>query len=232
MNEESLRRVNAFLAAVADRIGVGEVLEETPAEIGRALGMPDALATARAVRALIARRRLEAANGSYRLLDPSPVGEAERESIARPRRKKKKVATRRDAGGASSRRGGGAAYSDLGRAAADKLVELGRENAELRVELRQAREDLRSARASQDDAERRARGASERVSQLEGRAEMAETNLRSLLATARGRDVRGDGPVGDPDMAAILGVLKGDEEVDEEIETPLILGGSPRPDGA
>jgi hypothetical protein len=37
MNDESLRRANAFLAAVRDRIAVGELLVETPAEIGRDL---------------------------------------------------------------------------------------------------------------------------------------------------------------------------------------------------
>jgi hypothetical protein len=40
---------------------------------------------------------------------------------------------------------------------------------------------------------------------------MAESNLRSLLATARGTNARPDAPVGDAEMAAILGVLKGDE---------------------
>ena len=40
---------------------------------------------------------------------------------------------------------------------------------------------------------------------------MAESNLRALLASARGSNVRPDAPVGDAEMAAILGVLKGDE---------------------
>src|SRR5438067_2116534 len=87
MNDESLQRANAFLAAVVERVAVGEVMTDTPAEIGRALGLPDALSTARAVRALIARRRLEPANGSYRLLDARPVDAGEKESIGRrPRR--------------------------------------------------------------------------------------------------------------------------------------------------
>src|SRR5438874_10430416 len=87
MNDESLQRANAFLAAVVERGAVGEVMTDTPAEIGRALGLPDALSTARAVRALIARRRLEPANGSYRLLDAKPVDAGEKESIGRrPRR--------------------------------------------------------------------------------------------------------------------------------------------------
>src|SRR2546430_9365980 len=81
MNDESLQRANAFLAAVVERVAVGEVMTDTPAEIGRALGLPDALSTARAVRALIARRRLEPANGSYPLLGGPPRGGGGEESI-------------------------------------------------------------------------------------------------------------------------------------------------------
>jgi hypothetical protein len=208
MNDESLQRANAFLAAIAARVEVGEVLSETPAEIGRTLGLPDPLSTARAVRALIARRRLEAANGSYRLLDPKPLDPGERESVGRrPRRKPGRAAAPAGTGRA------GAAYSDLGRAVADKLVELGREAAELRAEVRQLREETREARSARDEAERRARSLAERSRELENRAEMAESNLRSLLATARTSPAapKLDAPVGDAEMAAILGVLRGDE---------------------
>ena len=210
MNDESLQRANAFLAAVSERVAVGEVLQETPAEIGRVLGLPDPLSTARAVRALIARRRLEAANGSYRLLDAKPLDAGERESIGRRPRRSKTI--RPATVGAHT---GVAAYSDLGRAVADKLVDLGREAAELRAEVRTLREDARDARAARDEAERRARSLGERSKELESRAEMAESNLRALLATARsgGNTPRPhDAPVGDAEMAAILGVLRGDEE--------------------
>jgi hypothetical protein len=216
MNDESLQRANDFLAAVSERVAVGEVLQETPAEIGRVLGLPDPLSTARAVRALIARRRLEAANGSYRLLDAKPLDADERESIGRrPRRSK----TIRPA--ASGARTGPTAYSDLGRAVADKLVDLGREAAELRAEVRTLREEARDARAARDDAERRARSLGERSRELESRAEMAESNLRALLATARsgGNATKPqDAPVGDAEMAAILGVLRGDEDEDGDDE--------------
>jgi len=43
VNEQSLERVNAFLAAVAERTQVGELLASTPAELGRELGFPDPL---------------------------------------------------------------------------------------------------------------------------------------------------------------------------------------------
>lgn len=209
MNDESLRRANAFLAAVVQRVEVGEILEETPAEIGRALQLPDALSTARAVRALIARRRLEPANGSYRLLDSRPVDTGERETIGRRPRK----ASKKTGGRARTREGGDTpAYSDLGRAVADRMIDLGRESAQLRAELRQAREEVRELRSARDDAERRARMFGERTKELEARAEMAEGNLRALLASAKGRDVKPDAPVGDAEMAAILGVLKTEEE--------------------
>lgn len=219
MNDLSLERANAFLAAVSSRIAVGEILPETPAEIGRDLDLPDPLSTARAVRALIARRRLEPANGSYRLLDARPLDPGERESIGRRPRRKAVVA---QAPAAAAGRDG-AAYSDLGRAVADKLVELGRENAELRVEVRQLREDAREARAGLDDAERRARNLGERSRELEARAEMAEANLRTLLASAR-TGAKQDAPVGDAEMAAILGVLRGAEAGEDEAAEPTAAG--------
>jgi hypothetical protein len=211
MNEESLGRVNAFLAAASRRVGVGEVLDVTPAEIGRELGFPDALTTARAVRALIARKRLEPAMGSYRLLDDRPVDPGEREAIGRPPRKPR--ATPAAAPRAASR-DGAAAYSDFGRAMVDKLLELGREVTTLRASTRQSREDAREARQARDEAEARARTLSERVQALEGRAEMAESNLRTLLAAARAKDVPNDAEVSDTEMEAILGVLKGADAPD------------------
>ncbi|HYG73030.1 MAG TPA: hypothetical protein VEC15_12210, partial [Actinomycetota bacterium] len=75
MNQESLERANAFLAAVATRVGVGELVRLSPAELGREIGVEEPLAAARAIRALLARRRLEAAEGGYRLLDPRPIEE-------------------------------------------------------------------------------------------------------------------------------------------------------------
>jgi DNA-directed RNA polymerase sigma subunit (sigma70/sigma32) len=99
------------------------------------------------------------------------------------------------------------AYSDIGREAVERLVELGREVATLRGALRTAREEVRVAREARDEAERRSSGLSSRVKELEARAEMAESNLRTLLAAARGSGR--DAPVGDTEMEAILGVLKG-----------------------
>ena len=221
MNDQSLSRANAFLAAVALRVEVGDVLQETPAEIGRDLDLPDPLSTARAVRALIARRRLEPANGSYRLLDPRPLEPGEREVIGRRPRRRATAPREAPADGAPDV----LAYSDLGRAVAEKLVDLGRENAAIRTELRQLREEARDARAARDDAERRAKSLADRTRELEGRAEMAEANLRSLLASARTGPgaPKHDAPVGDPEMAAILGVLRGDEDAPDGTE-PAVSG--------
>jgi hypothetical protein len=214
VNDESLERANSFLAAASRRVPVGEVLDVTPAEIGRELGFPDALSTARAVRALIARKRMEPAMGSYRLLDDRPVDPGEREAIGRPPRKPR--ATIQPAPGVTVGDPGSPAYSDFGRAMVDRLLDLGREVATLRASTRQAREEARDARQDRDEAEQRARTLAERVQSLEGRAEMAESNLRTLLAAARAKDVPSDARVSDTEMEAILGVLKGAEAPEDD----------------
>jgi hypothetical protein len=213
VNEQSLERVNAFLAAVAVRTETGALLEATPAELGRELGFPDPLSIARAVRALVARRRLEPAAGSYRLLDATPVAPGERETIERKGRRSRRRAE--DTGGA---RRGGLAYSDLGRAAVDRLVELGQEVSQLRAQLKTAREEARDNREMRTEAERRARTLAERARELEHRVEMAESNLRTLLASARATGMHPDQRLPDSEMEAILGVLKGNGEQPSEVQ--------------
>jgi hypothetical protein len=206
VNQESLERANAFLAEVARRAGAGELIDLSPAELGREIGIEEPLAAARAIRALLARRRLEAVDGRYRLVDPRPIEPGEREQVPRPRRPRAERARKpgRPEEPAGSKR---TAYSDIGREAVERLVELGREVGSLRGMLRTAREEAREAQAARDDAERRAAALSSRVKELEARAEMAESNLRTLLAAAKGAGR--DAPVGDTEMEAILGVLKG-----------------------
>ncbi len=206
VNQESLERANAFLAAVAARVAPGELLDASPADIGKDVGLPQPLAAARAVRALLARRRLEAVDGKYRLVDTRPVGPGERESVPRQPRRKKKAAARSSRAAQPSR----PTYSEVGREAVERLIELGREAGTLRASIRTAREEAREAREAKDEAERRANALAGRMRDLEARAEMAESNLRTLLAAARGsgREV----PMGDSEMEAILGVLKGEPE--------------------
>jgi hypothetical protein len=142
------------------------------------------------------------------------VESGEKESVGRrpraPRAPRPTVAARSEPGAAR--------YSDVGRAAIDRLVELGREAAELRATARSAREESREARQAKDEAEARARTLAEKVRELEARAEMAESNLRTMLATVRAKnaeDPARDAKVSDSEMEAILGVLKGGEEPDE-----------------
>jgi len=213
VNQESLERANAFLAAFAERAGPGELVELSPAEIGREIGVAEPLAAARAVRALLARRRLEAVDGSYRLLDARPIEPGEREQVARPRRS---AGRRARASGAVPRDTGRTTYSQIGREVVERTIELGREVGTLRGQLRTAREEARAAREARDDSERRAAQLSARVKELEGRAEMAEANLRTLLAAAKGTGR--DQAVGDTEMEAILGVLKGEQEARAERE--------------
>lgn len=203
MNEESLERANAFLAFVAERTQPGGSLDASPAEIGRRVGIEQPLAAARAVRALLARRRLETEGSNYRLLDARPLEPGEPESVPRPPRRK-------PAGPSGSGRGGATAptYSDVGRVAIERLIELGREVATLRAGARTAKSEARQARQSKDDAERLAQTLSARVQDLETKLEMAEQNMRTLLAAARGTG-REEQVAPDVEMDAILGVLKG-----------------------
>lgn len=225
MNDESLQRANAFLAAVAQRVAVGQVFHETPAEIGRAIGIPDALSTARAMRALINRGRLAHAEGNYRLLDDRPVEAGERGNFER---RPRAIGTGKRGRPSRTQEGGDSlAYSDFGRAAVAKLIELGQDSARLRAEVRVAKEELRDSRSARDEAERRARALAERTASLEHRAEMAEANLRALLTAARGQQ-KSDAPVGDAEMAAILGVLRGDDTAEGASETSV----APSPDAA
>lgn len=207
VNQESLDRANAFLAAVAGRASAGDLVDLSPAELGREIGVEEPLAAARAIRALLARRRLEAVDGRYRLLDARPIEPGEREQVPRPRRPRAAPAVTE---GGESRSSGGkrTSYSDFGREVVDRLVDLGREVGTLRGALRTAREEAREAQAARDDAERRASGLAARTKELEARAEMAESNLRTLLAAAKGAGR--DAPVGDTEMEAILGVLRGE----------------------
>jgi hypothetical protein len=205
VNEESLQRANAFLAAVAARATPGEFVDLSPAELGKEIGVVEPLAAARAVRALLARRRLEAVDGRYRLLDVTPIEAGEREQVPRPRR-----AARRQPRPSRQEQGGRPTYSEIGREVVERTIELGREVGTLRGALRAAREEARESREAREEADRWAQRLSVKVKELEARAEMAETNLRTLLASARGTGR--DATLGDTEMEAILGVLKGEPD--------------------
>jgi hypothetical protein len=207
LNEQSLQAANAFLRIASESTQAGEFLERSPADIGKDAGLANPLAVARAVRALAARRRLEAEDGRYRLLDTRPLEAGEPESVPRaPRRRKaRKKATGRAEGG-----GGGpdrrATYSDLGRTVIDRVIELGREAGEAVALTEHLRREAKENRAARIEAEQRASRLFERVKELETKLDMAEANLRTVLAAARGRGAT-SAPT-DNEMEALLRILK------------------------
>jgi hypothetical protein len=232
MNEQSLRSANDFLRVTAATVAPGEFFDRAPTEIGKDAGISNPLAVARAIRALAARRRVEMVDGRYRLLDATPLSPGEPESVPRTPRKRK---SRRKAAG-TARAGeapGGAAdrrptYSDLGRAVVDRLIELGRETGEALGLAENLRREVKENRAARIDAEQRATRYFERIKELEHKLEMAETNLRQVLAAARGRAATA-APT-DNEMEAVLRVLKGsseqpDEGAQEAAGSPAAPGG-------
>lgn len=204
MNEQSLQAANAFLQAVAASVKPGELLDRSPAEIGKEAGLTNPLAVARAVRALAARRRLEVENGRYRLLDPRPLEPGEPESVPRaPRKRAPRKRPEARAEAAANRR---PTYADLGRAIIERVIELGREAAEAVAAAEHLRREAKENKAARIEAEQRSSRLFERVKELEAKLEMAEANLRTVLAAARGRSATAT--PSDAEMEALLRVLK------------------------
>jgi DNA-binding protein H-NS len=203
MNDESIERANKFLAALVERVAPGELLEQTPAEIGREMGF-DPLTTARAVRALLGRNRIDHVQNTYRLLDTNPIAPDERREF-RPKRKRKRrpppVTSRPQDGDNPS-------YATLGRESVSMLLELSREAERLRATLEVASDEVKAAKERQQEAEQRAGSAAEKVHDLEIRAEMAEANLRSVLVAMKtsGTKTPEAGPVDE----ALLAYLRGE----------------------
>lgn len=208
MNAQSLQSANDFLRVASATIATGEFLDRAPTDVGKDAGIPNPLAVARAVRALAARRRLEMVDGRYRLLDGTPLAPGEPESVPRsPRRRKQRrkgAAGRPDAAGAGSDRR--PTYADLGRAVVERVIELGREAGEALALADNLRRDVKENRAARIDAEQRAKRHFERIKELEHKLEMAEANLRTVLAAARGRGAT-SAPT-DNEMEAVLRILK------------------------
>jgi hypothetical protein len=205
VNEQSLEAANAFLRVAAATTPQGEFLDKPPADIGKEAGLPNPLAVARAVRALAARRRLEVEDGRYRLLDNRPLDPGEPESVPRAPRKRKsrrKGAARGDVATGDRR----PTYADLGRAVVERFIEMGRETAEATSSSDHLRREAKDNRASRIEAEQRASRLFERVKELETKLEMAEANLRTVLAAARGRGATA-APT-DNEMEALLRILK------------------------
>jgi len=206
LNDQSLQAANAFLAAAASSIQAGDLLDRAPADIGQDAGLPNPLAVARAVRALAARRRLEVQDGKYRLLDARPLERGEPESVPRaPRKRKprKRVAAKGGEPAGGERR---STYADLGRSIVERIIELGRESGESVAAAEHLRREAKENKATRIEAETRAGRLFDRVKELETKLEMAEANLRTVLAAARGRGATA-APT-DTEMEALLRILK------------------------
>lgn len=205
MNEQSLRESNGILAAAAERTEVGEVIPATPAELAQEVGVGDRLAVARAVRALLARGRLEQEGDRYRLLDARPLEAGEPATVRRPSRRR---ARRREP---EARGDGLPTYEQVGRLILERLIELSAESAELRASLERARSESEAARREALEATRAASRERQRASEIEQesralrqRLEMTESNLRRIIEAAQSRPAA---PLEDSDARAILDVL-------------------------
>jgi hypothetical protein len=216
LNDQSLGAANAFLRIAAATVQPGDFLDRSPADIGKEAGLPNPLAVARAVRALAARRRLEAEDGRYRLLDATPLESGEPESVPRtPRRRKaRKRAGPGRGDGASATGERRASYADLGRAVVERVIELGREAGEAVAASEHLRREAKDNKAARIEAEQRASRLFERVKELETKLDMAEANLRTVLAAARGRGATA--APSDNEMEALLRILKTPSEPAQE----------------
>jgi hypothetical protein len=205
VNEQSLQAANAFLQVASASTRQGDFLQKSPADIGKEAGLPNPLAVARAVRALAARRRLEVEDGRYRLLDNRPLDPGEPESVPRAPRKRKarRKGQPRGETAPGDRR---PTFADLGRAVVERFIEMGRETAEAVSSSEHLRREAKDNRAARIEAEQRASRLFERVKELETKLDMAEANLRTVLAAARGRGATA-GPT-DSEMEALLRILK------------------------
>ncbi len=224
MNEQSLQAANAFLSVAAATTEQGEFLSRSPADIGKDAGLPNPLAVARAVRALAARRRLEVEDGRYRLLDPTPLEPGEPETVPRTPRKRRtrRKGTARGEAAATDRR---PTYADLGRAVIERLIEMSRETGEAVASSDHLRRESKENKAARIEAEQRASRLFERNKELEAKLSMAESNLRSVLAAARGRGAT-TAP-SDNEMEALLRILKSPSSTGEDGSSA-----APEPEGA
>ena len=206
MNEQSLQDSNSLLASAASRTSVGELIPASPAELARESGVEDRLSVARAVRALMARGRIAQEGASYRLLDGRPLEPGEPASVRRPIRRKRRAEA--DGDGKPSE---DPTYDGLGRSVIERLIELSAEVSELRTALERARtegdaarrEAIEITRRAADDR-RRAESLEDEVTALKRRLEMTESNLRTVVESAKNRP---SAPLEDSDARAILDIL-------------------------
>ena len=90
------------------------------------------------------------------------------------------------------------------------MIDLGREAGEAIASSETLRREAKENKAARIEAEQRAGRLFERVKELEAKLEMAEGNLRTVLAAARGRGAS-VGPA-NTEMEALLRILKSPAE--------------------
>ena len=204
MKEETLAKVNALLAELAKEADPDGAITKSPAVVATTVGLSSGLETARAMRALLARKRVVGGETGYRLVSTEPITPGEPLAIV-PQRKKR-------AGSASTTSVAGPistvpTYEDIGRAVVDRLVSLSREAAELRAG--RGTEE----RARVESAERRAAAAEQRAKEMQVKLEMAESNLREVLrAASMAKSSGATTPIDDADAAAVLRFLQSSDE--------------------
>jgi hypothetical protein len=202
MNEQSLKESNAILEAAVARAEVGALIPVSPADLADQASITNRLSAARAVRALMARGRIERDGDGYRLLDSRPLEPGEPASVRRPIRRRQEA----ERGGK-----GPPTYDQVGRLVIERLIELSAETAELRTSLERARSESEAARReamevtrSASSDRRRAQLLEDEMATLKKRLEMTESNLRTVVQAAKDRPAS---PLDDGDAKAILDIL-------------------------
>ena len=203
MNEQSLKESNAMLEAAVARAEVGQLIPVSPAELADEASVMNRLSAARAVRALMARGRIEREGDSYRLLDSRPLEPGEPATVRRPIRRRRE--------GERAGKGGPPTYDQVGRLVIERLIEVSAENAELRTSLERSRSEAEAARReameitrSSGADRRRAQLLEDEIATLKKRLEMTEANLRTVVQAAKDRPAS---PLDDGDAKAILDIL-------------------------
>ena len=202
MNEQSLKESNAILEAAVARGEVGALIPVSPADLADQASITNRLSAARAVRALMARGRIERDGEGYRLLDSRPLEPGEPASVRRPIRRRREA----ERGGK-----GTPTYDQVGRLVIERLIELSAETAELRTSLERGRSEAEAARReamevtrSASSDRRRAQLLEDEIATLKKRLEMTESNLRTVVQAAKDRRAS---PLDDGDAKAILDIL-------------------------
>ena len=98
----------------------------------------------------------------------------------------------------------------------ERVIELGREAGEAVAAAEHLRHEAKENKAARIEAEQRASRLFDRVKELQTKLDMAEANLRTVLAAARGRGVTA-APT-DNEMEALLRILKSPSDSDGVVQ--------------